>query len=122
MTIEFSWGTGKFIVNADNLIKDMSLVKYQKWVRLFAQYGDPQDHMDFLQLLDDHITHNEAEYHSKLADHKTWIYWCDHPDKTDHSPSHCRNMRRLSKGELNTATDRLRRCRKMRDILKGLIG
>lgn len=121
MTIYFTWGVGHLTVDAVALIKNMSLQKYRHWAKLFAQFGRPEDQIAFLYLLEDHIRHNEADYHSKLAEHKAWIYLCDHPEQASYSASHCRNMRRLSKGDLNDATTRLNRCRKMRDILKGLL-
>lgn len=121
MTIQFSWGTGHLTVDAVALIKNMSLQKYSKWARLFVQFGKHEDQIAFLYLLEEHIRHNEADYHSKLAEHKAWVYLCEHPEKAQYSPPHCRNMRRLSKGDLNDATRRLNRCRKMRDTLKGLL-
>ena len=121
MTIQFSWGTGHMTVDAVALIKNMSLQKYRQWSKLFVQYGKPEDHTVFLQLLDEHIAYSEKEYHSRLAEHKRWVHLCDHSEETTYTQASYRNMRRLSKGDLNDATTRLNRCRKMRDILKGLL-
>lgn len=52
MKIKFSWNTGWMEVEADFVIEHMRLTAYKKWTKLFAKYGTPEQHKEFLERLD----------------------------------------------------------------------
>lgn len=70
MNIKFSWGTGWMEMNADYVIETMPMRNYRKWAKLFAQYGEPQQHTAFLQLVDTYIV-NQICTSSKTKRYKT---------------------------------------------------
>lgn len=55
MVLTIDWGSGSMTYSADFVMSNMSMKTYEKWVRLFAQYGTSQQHKDFLELLRIHI-------------------------------------------------------------------
>lgn len=59
MIIKFSWGTGHMEMNADYAIKDMSMTNCRKWLKLFARYGEREQHAEFISLLKTYIKEQE---------------------------------------------------------------
>lgn len=103
MIIKFSWDSGYVMVDAELLILEMPMDQYKKWVKLFARYGRSEDHVAFLQLLEDQIRENEQA----IKDLEVTIATAKHKSGLKAQLSYLRRMlkRRLS----------------MRDQLRGLL-
>lgn len=53
--IRFSWNTGSICVDPEVLIREMTLVNYRKWLKLFIRYGKREDHILMVNCLCDSL-------------------------------------------------------------------
>ena len=60
MIVKFSWGSSWMEIEAEKVIEYMSLKGYQKWATLFAKYGTPEQHKEFLQFVIQYIDTQKA--------------------------------------------------------------
>lgn len=121
MIIEFSWGTGKMSVDAEILILTMPMTNFKKWVKLFARYGQPEDHQAFLQLLEDQIHTNEQTIKGLEAEVSELKAKAEKRIPTTLSVTYCRERMRLKQKHLNGVKLKLKRRLSMRDQLKGCL-
>lgn len=73
INVKFSWGSGWMEIEAEKVVEYMSMKGYKKWATLFAKYGTPEQHKEFLQFVSSYIGTKEAEgvSNTKLKRYKT---------------------------------------------------
>lgn len=119
MIIKIDWFGGKMSVDAEILILDMPMSNYRKWVKLFVQYGRPEDHEAFLQPLEDQIKDNEQAIEDLEAEVNEYLLKANRQVFTNLSTKYCRQQAALKQKHLNGAKAKLKRRLSMRDQLKG---
>ena len=121
MIIKFSWGSGKMSVDAEMLMLEMPMMNFKKWVKLFALYGEPEDHQAFLHLLEDRIYSTEVQIKELEAEVNEFQRKAEGQIFTNLSVRYCREQMRLKQKHLNGAKTRLKRCQSMCNYLKGCL-
>lgn len=121
MTIKINHSSGWIKIKADAVVGKMSLPHYRKLMKLFAQWGTPEQHKEFFQFLVPYIGEatdlcNEIEAEllechmkadGRLPTVMTRTYWEGEVKKR--------------KSKLNGAKTKLKRYETMREILEAYL-
>lgn len=121
MNIKISWVNGWMEINAEGFIETATMAKYRKWAKLFAQYGETEQHNAFLQLVNTYIENQKtkcAELETALLEMQMKV---DGRISTLLAPSYLKNQVKLIQGHLNGVNDKLKRYKNMYQTLEGLV-
>lgn len=120
MQIKFSWGTGWMEVNSDHVI-NMSMSHYRTWVKLFAQYGTPEQHCEFLTLLDTYINEAQVKHDEYILEFEEWEGKANRTIPSYFTIEHCEKQLKMVKGHMNSCLNTISRYKKMSELLRKLI-
>ena len=121
MRIKFSWGTGWMEIEAKHVIEDMLMTKYRQWVKLFARYGQADQHQEFMQLVNSYIDEQTSEYEKIKLELEEMQMKFDGRIPTLMSSSYLKGQVRLLQKHLNGAESKLKRYKTIYQVLEGLI-
>lgn len=121
MSIEFYWDSGQISVNPHVLIQDMPMSNYKKWAALFARYGKKNDHVEFLQLLEDEMTTIKKDIEPLEAERDEFIAKGEGRIRTELTPAFCMREAQRIQRQINGKERKLKRYQTMSGLLKGLI-
>ena len=121
MKIKFSWGTGWMETSAEHVAEDMQMSIYRKWVKLFAQYGTPEQHKEFLQFVISYIRMQEAKCTELQNDLEERQAKADRLLPTVMTLDYWEREAKLYQKKLNGATAKLKRYKTIYTVLEGLV-
>lgn len=121
MNIKVSWNTGWIEVKGEAVVERMTIPHYLKWVKLFAQYGTPAQHEEFLQFLEPYIGEVEALCADLELQLQEKQMKSDGRLPTVMTQEYWEAETKRYKSKLNGARAKLKRYESMRDYLKGLL-
>lgn len=110
MMIKFSWHTGSICVDPEVLIREMTMVNYRKWLKLFIRYGERKDHILMVGCLCDAL----IAIHTTIRGLETEIDGLE-----GFTGRILAGKRRIARGKLSAAKRQRVRIIKMWDLLGG---
>lgn len=121
MQIKFKWETGWMEVNSDHVINNMSMSQYATWVKLFARYGSPEQHCEFLTLLDTYINGAQIKHDEYIPELEEWEGKVNRTIPSYLTIEYCKKQLNLVKKHMNGYMAKITRYKKMSERLRKLI-
>ena len=108
-------------LDAMNVIRDMKLPNYKRMVKLFVQWGDRHQQIEFLDLLRDQMQVPKQKAMLIADEIREFQLKIDGLMPTQLSAEYCQKEIQKRQSKLNSAKKELKRLQTMYDYLEGLM-